>query len=284
MRLRSPCKINEFLKIVNGGLKRDDGYHEIITVMQTMNFYDEMEVCLLDEGGDVLEDILECDNEDVPRKKEENTILIAADLFRKETSVNRYFKVSLVKRIPLGSGLGGGSSNAATFLYAANRLCGTNLSDEKLAVIGAKIGSDVPFFLLCEGRGLCTGRGEQVLRMPRIKYLEYCYLVLSPKKLACRTKEIFEIFDSTKGDDGSGVVLGLFTNDLQSAACKKYPEFLGVFEWLKTKEYNNCYMSGSGSTIVAFHENFQESGQKICGDFELVSVECVYRDSNDGWW
>jgi 4-diphosphocytidyl-2C-methyl-D-erythritol kinase len=118
IRLRSPAKINLFLEPLR---KRPDGYHEIVTVMQTIDFCDELEIELVGEGL-----ALECAQADVPSGPE-NLVWRAADAFRVAAGVESGARIRLTKRIPLGGGLGGGSSNAAITLLGLNELVGRPL-------------------------------------------------------------------------------------------------------------------------------------------------------------
>lgn len=134
--------------------KRDDGFHEIFTVFQTVSLADELSF----EPADALE--LVCADTEVPSDTT-NLILRAAVALKPDGGA----RISLVKRIPMGGGLGGGSSNAATALIGLNRLWELGLDTNKLASIGAEIGSDVPFFL-SGGTGLGIGRGTDLELLP----------------------------------------------------------------------------------------------------------------------
>lgn len=152
IRLRSPAKINLFLEPLR---KRPDGYHEIVTVMQTVDLCDEVEIERTDPGL-----VLECDGADVPAGPD-NLAWRAAEVFLAESAVQSGARIRLAKRIPPGGGLGGGSSNAAITLLGLNELHGRPLGRRVLTRLGASLGSDVPFFLY-GGTALCRGRGERV--------------------------------------------------------------------------------------------------------------------------
>ncbi len=136
--------------------RRDDGYHELETVMLALRFYDELQLEAAEDG--VLE-LTVSGADDVPT--DERNLVIRAERLRTATGCSRGGKVRLTKRIPSQAGLGGGSSDAAAALVAGNRLWALGLSADQLSTIAATLGSDVPFFLAPRA-AVCTGRGEQV--------------------------------------------------------------------------------------------------------------------------
>ena len=148
IKIPSFAKINRSLKILG---KRPDGFHELVTVFQTVSIADELTFVLRDD----LDLAISCDNPDVPIDHS-NLVWRAADRLREVSGVNLGASINLVKRIPAKAGLGGGSSNAATTLLALNELWGTNLSFSALSTMAATLGADVPFFLT---GGTCLGEG-----------------------------------------------------------------------------------------------------------------------------
>ncbi|MDD5434566.1 MAG: 4-(cytidine 5'-diphospho)-2-C-methyl-D-erythritol kinase [Nitrospira sp.] len=152
--LKTPAKINLFLKITG---KRSDGYHDIFTVMQMVELWDE----LIIEPSNALEII--CSNND-ELSGDGNLIYKAALKLKEYSGVKAGARITLHKVIPVGAGLGGGSSDAAAALSGLNKLWGTGLSDTKLAVIGSGLGSDVPFFL--NGPvAIGQGRGDELISL-----------------------------------------------------------------------------------------------------------------------
>jgi 4-diphosphocytidyl-2-C-methyl-D-erythritol kinase len=154
--IEAPAKINLYLRI---GQKRPDGYHELESLFVPLAFGDTLRVELLDGEGPPL---IRMKGIGAGIRPEENILFKAVSLFRERTEFNRKLGIEVLKRIPLGGGLGGGSSDAAALLSALNRLSGAALSGEKLREIAEKLGSDVPFFLL-GGAALAKGRGEKLL-------------------------------------------------------------------------------------------------------------------------
>ncbi|MBC8205449.1 4-(cytidine 5'-diphospho)-2-C-methyl-D-erythritol kinase [bacterium] len=155
LTIQAPAKINIGLEA--GGL-RPDGYHEICTFMQTAACFDEIHISIADKFS------FSHDRADLP--SDENNICVKA--YRKLTGlIGQELPVSmeLIKRIPIGAGMGGGSSDAAAALKGINELYHLNFNDEELASIGVELGADVPFFIISKGSALCEGIGEKVTAM-----------------------------------------------------------------------------------------------------------------------
>jgi 4-diphosphocytidyl-2-C-methyl-D-erythritol kinase len=152
-RIVSPAKVNLHLEIYP---KRDDGFHPLLSVFQMVSLYDEIRVCSLKD-----KDVCTITGDfDFPAQ--ENIIAKCCGIFRKETGIRTGLSFTVRKRIPQGAGLGGGSSNGASVLRALNGMFAAGLSEEHLAGMGAKAGSDIPFF--CRAcAALVSGRGEAVL-------------------------------------------------------------------------------------------------------------------------
>ena len=149
----APAKLNLGLKILR---RRPDGYHDIVSVLQTVDLCDRLVFTPAAPG----ETLVRADHPDVPAGPE-NLVYRAVELLRRATGARHGVRVDLVKRIPTGAGLGGGSSNAAAALRALDRLWGTCLGPERLAALAAELGSDVPFFLT-GGTAVVSGRGERI--------------------------------------------------------------------------------------------------------------------------
>src|SRR5277367_135452 len=156
VRLRSLAKINLDLRVLH---KRPDGFHELRTIFQTISLADTIDV-QYQRGRSKIE--LES-NVDIPG----NLIIKAADLVMRALRANCRLRVRLTKRIPMGGGLGGGSSNAASMLLALPKLLGKGLPLEKLMELGTELGSDVPFFLL-GGTAIGLGRGTELYPLPDV--------------------------------------------------------------------------------------------------------------------
>ncbi|GHT74215.1 hypothetical protein FACS1894124_3790 [Spirochaetia bacterium] len=257
--ITAPCKINLHLKI---GGRRSDGYHDLLSVFAGLDFGDTL---WFDEGerGDSschIEMIGGNPSMAADLPLERNIIVRAAALFRECTGYDRALRVRLEKRIPLGGGLGGGSSDAASTLMALDALAGTALSRERLTAMAEILGSDVPFFL-CGGMALVTGRGEGIRPLPMPKMP--IWVVLVNPGFASGTAEAFALLDAARGQalpsalpGGRGAVLpeagsfyeatGELSGEALAAALGDHPaswpygnDFLPVF--LADRERGDVY-------------------------------------------
>ena len=165
--VRAYAKINLTLEVLG---RRDDGYHDIASILQTVSLHDTL---TFEEADDIT---LDCDRRELVTPH--NLVLRAANLLRDTAGVSRGTAIGLRKNIPVAAGLGGGSSDAAATLLALNRLWGLELTREDLLPLAARIGSDVPFFLY-GGTGRVFGRGERVQPLPPTD-LEWA-VVLTPQ-------------------------------------------------------------------------------------------------------
>ena len=247
--LRSPAKINLFLEPL---AKRADGYHEIVTVMQTIDLCDEVAIELTDDGIE-----LECDHPDVPSGPE-NLAWRAAEAFMADAGIKLGVRIGLRKRIPPGGGLGGGSSNAAIALLGLSELTGRPLTRGQLAEVAASLGSDVPFFL-CGGTALCTGRGEQVEAL-RPAPAFWVILVIAPFSVS--TAEAYRRFTFVLTHRQSArrilasvrrsdlrLLLGSLHNGLAEAVLSAWPPLRDLWEEVVSGGLPHPQVSGSGSTL-----------------------------------
>lgn len=186
----APAKLNLFLEILG---KRSDGFHDIITVMQTITLFDTIRVTRRPSGIEVV-----CEAEDVPAGRE-NIAWTAAEKALALLGTGEGVRVEIDKVIPAGRGLGGGSSDAAAVLKAVNALWGGQIDDGRLHAAAAELGSDVPF-LLKGGTALCRGRGEDVTAVETPLHMHF--VVLSPP-IFVPTGPLYEagnFADMTDGD------------------------------------------------------------------------------------
>lgn len=248
---------------VNFGLnvlpKREDGFHNIESIFQTIDLYDELFV-------DIREDeqcIIECDALELPKK---NTLTVSYEAFCEIAGLNvPGINVKLVKGIPSGGGLGGGSSDAAALVRALQKICGIKLSSFQLDYIANKTGSDVFFFMNCddEGKGcaLVSGRGEVVKNIIPRKDL---FLLLIFPELSSSTKEAYALVDDylmkknkVKGPSllqledvyNSNVKKWNFINTFTTVLSEKYKQIEAALSDLDKVGSEYVEMSGSGSTV-----------------------------------
>jgi 4-diphosphocytidyl-2-C-methyl-D-erythritol kinase len=244
MQVFAPAKINLSLKIFG---RRDDGFHEIETLIVPISLCDEMKI-EKNEGG--IE--FRCDDPSVPMS-DDNLVIQAAKGFFVATELEPAVSIELKKKIPYGAGLGGGSSDAASTLLALNHLFEANLTYDELAELGATAGSDVPFFVF-ESPAICRGRGEVVtpIQLPeRLSILLLKPAFVVPTQLAySRWQDSREIPDVPYA--AQQFADQTLINDLERPVFEKFVFLARLKIWLlKQPEVGAALMSGSGSTVFA---------------------------------
>jgi 4-diphosphocytidyl-2-C-methyl-D-erythritol kinase len=258
MRIISPAKINLHLRI---GPPGTDGFHPLLSWMCTVGLHDTIEMENSREPGVRLR----CDRAHVPVDGS-NLIVRAAEALR---NPQMGADISLQKRIPIGGGLGGGSSNAAFALVGLNKLWRLDRSTDQLAEIGARLGSDIVFFLHGPS-SVCEGRGERVteLQPPRPKVA-----VLIFPKLSMSTPKVYKRFDEMKLGSRCAVeehpdwhawqrlpardLLPLLENDLEAPAFSLCPALGELRQRLESQIGQIVRMSGSGSTLFTLADDFE---------------------------
>jgi len=259
---KSPCKVNLLLNVLG---KRPDGFHELETVLQPVNLFDEI---LCEHGSHGIQ--LTCNEPALPVDSR-NLVFRAADAFLKLHDPHTGVRIHLQKKIPLAAGLGGGSGNAATTLLALNELFDRPLSAAKLNELAASLGSDAPFFL--QNRpALATGRGEQIQPLDFFPALRdrafllihpgfgistvwaYQSLARFPAALNGKPGRAAELITRLQATNWPAVADG-FYNSLEAPAFEKYPVLALFQEFLRANGALAALMSGSGSTTFAVAEN-----------------------------
>jgi 4-diphosphocytidyl-2-C-methyl-D-erythritol kinase len=255
LNLFSPCKINVFLRITG---KRVDGYHDLASLFHVISLGDTIKFSL---SPTKTKDRLSTNVPGVPLD-ERNLIIKALNLYRRKTGTDNFFWINLDKKVPTGAGLGGGSSNAATALWAANQFSGCIASEDDLQEWSAEIGSDIPFFF-SQGAAYCTGRGEVVQDIPHALPTNLPMVLIKPKE-ECSTAEVYKRLrlELTSSTDPSilleqiaqnGISQDVCINDLESPAFEVLPSLKKLKKRIiaaSRGEYQAVFMSGSGSTIV----------------------------------
>jgi 4-diphosphocytidyl-2-C-methyl-D-erythritol kinase len=241
--LKSPAKINLFLRVLQ---RRPDGYHNLASLLQAVSLYDTLHFSLSDQ------DQLTCNKPEIPTDSK-NLVLKAADLFRRKTGLKFGLKVHLEKNIPHEAGLGGGSSNAASTLWALNQMHGFPASLEDLIVWSGDIGSDITFFL-SQGTAYCTGRGEI---MQTLDPLPNQKLWIAKPAEGLSTPAVFKALDwSTILSKDPLNCLEVFYkgmpdyfNDLEPTALQIKPSLRKVKENLLKIGFDHVMMTGSGTAF-----------------------------------
>jgi 4-diphosphocytidyl-2-C-methyl-D-erythritol kinase len=237
----APAKLNLFLHVVG---RRTDGYHLLQTVFRFIDFSDRLHFFLREDGNIKLRSPL-------PGVPEESDLCIrAARLLQRKSGVDLGVEIALEKRIPMGGGLGGGSSDAATTLLALNRLWGIGWKRDRLLELAPELGADVPVFIFGES-AFAEGIGEQ---LAPICLPAAWYLVLTPP-VSVSTAQVFTSKELTRNT--IPIKIPPFSvehghNDLESVVCRAYPEVAHYLEWLRPLD--NCRkaaMTGSGACVFA---------------------------------
>ncbi len=252
---KSHAKINIGLRIIN---KRPDGYHNLESLLQEISLHDD--ITIAKHGRDIR---LRCNDPAVPLN-DDNLCVRAYRLLQEHYGLKDGVEINIVKRIPVGSGLGGGSSNGATCLKAFNEIFRLDLKMNDLLVLASQLGSDVPFFI--PGKtALVQGRGEVVTPVPFLN--DYRILLVYPN-FAVSTAAVFKYFEFGLTENPIDIkfeavisrVGGLedlnryFYNDLESVVCNLYPELAEISRKLSESGAKFVSMSGSGSTVYALFE------------------------------
>lgn len=275
MHLRSPAKINLFLRVLG---KRSDQFHELASLFQAISLFDEFSLT------PSAHDSFECTDPSLPLDAR-NLVIKARDLFREKTGCYDPVKIVLCKKIPSEAGLGGGSGNAATALYGLNALFGAGRQEAELAQWGASLGSDVPFFF-SSGRAFCTGRGEAVEAAGGQTAPQ---LTLIKPSQGLSTKEVYGRFNQESASKEDPRLLlkshesgrGIYINDLEMPAFKASPSL----EQLKTAISHylpHVLLSGSGSCFFAegaLSESARKSLQAESYGLQFFEVAPVTRTS-----
>ncbi len=244
MKLSAPAKINLSLRIEG---RRPDGFHELDTVMTPVSLADEITV-ITSIGRRVR---VVCDHPDVPVGPE-NLATRAAHLFSQATGQQFAAEITIAKRIPMGAGLGGGSSNAATVLIALDTIFETQLGVERMEALAAQLGSDVPFFVR-SAPARCRGRGEIIepIGVPAMNLLlvKPPFAVETPWAYRHWKDSISLPGDCDETQDCRGLAV---VNDLERPVFEKFLLLPVMKKWLREQpETAAAAMSGSGSTMFA---------------------------------
>jgi len=262
----APAKLNLYLRVVG---KRADGYHDIETVMTTIDLYDTLVFSRTDDDQIQLAVRLASrlgnpvEAASIPTGPE-NLVVRAADLLRQATGTRLGARITLVKRIPSAAGLGGGSSDAAATLGALNRLWGCGVSAVELQVLASQLGSDVPFFLGETSTAICRGRGEILEPLPARSGLTF--VVAKPASglstpavyRACRAEpadhRLSHLLQALKFQRGDLAARHL-RNDLQSPAEQLNREVIHLACLFSEQEFGGHQLSGSGTAYFGVCKN-----------------------------
>ena len=274
--IKSYAKINISLNIKG---KREDGYHELDSLMVPIELHDSIVISSLvgkEDNFVTVDDFSELENR-------YNLVSTAINAMSERYGFKDKYRVFIHKVIPMQAGLGGGSSNAAFVMREVNSIQKLNLGEEELIEIATPLGADIPFFIRCKP-SRCGGIGEK-LEPLEIKN-NYYVLIVKPKK-GCSTKEVFKLADNKpsypqvdidkvvdalkEGDDDK--LAEYIGNSLEEAAISLNPEIQEIKDYLKAQGLKLVLMSGSGSSVFAL-----STDKSILSKIEKV----IYRE--DKWF
>ncbi len=245
LNCKSYAKINSCLHVIN---KRVDGYHNIESIFHTIDFYDTLNF----KKNHTKNISLDCSSRLIDRKS--NLVTKAFDIMLCRYDTVTGLDVYLDKVIPIGAGLGGGSSNAAVTLIAINKIFNLKLSNDTLKKIAIEIGSDVPFFIE-GGSSVVQGRGEIIKKIPYKK--KYFIIILS--EIDISTKKIFENLNPNVflPENSYSELTSSKFNSLEGSVLAEYPELKATKYWLST--FGSVRMSGTGSTLYIEYDNYENA-------------------------
>lgn len=280
-----PAKINITLDVIG---KREDGYHNVVMVMQAVSLFDEVTVTKNDKKNIEIKTNLNY----VPTD-ERNVAFKAAKAFFEKTGIkNDGIQIKINKKIPVAAGLAGGSTNAAGVIVLLNKLYNAGLSSEAMVQIGLSVGADVPFCLM-GGTALAEGLGEI---LTPLKALPQCFFVLAKPKQSVSTPEVYREIDKkqiTEHPDTNGVVDCLHNGDLNGIAKRLFNVMEGVsvkicpeIENLKSAILDfsplGVVMSGSGPTVFGVFDDEQKAKACLNGCKQLTAEAFICEPIHEG--
>lgn len=265
MEIKAYAKINIALDIVG---KRDDGYHLLRMIMQTIDLYDIIKIEKIDS-----EIKIKCNKNYVPTD-ERNLAYKAAKLFKETYSIKEGVYIDLIKNIPVSAGLAGGSTDAAAVLKLMNKIFNVNASDNELKKIAVKLGADVPY-CITGGTALCEGIGEKITQLKPFKDK---IIVLIKPPFGVSTKEVYNNFDLSKvifhpkiedlienmESDNIYFIANNMKNLLENVTLRKHRIISNIKEEVRLNGAIGAMMSGSGPTVFALFDDMLKA--QICYD------------------
>jgi 4-diphosphocytidyl-2-C-methyl-D-erythritol kinase len=284
LTISAPAKVNLHLAVKD---RRQDGFHNLESVFVALNFGDTLHFEPL-AGLKALEITMEDENGKLGLPVEENIIFKAVTLFREKTKVFQGMKIRVEKRIPLGGGMGGGSSDAASALLALNKAAGSPLSTDALLDMSAFLGSDVPFFVSGAAAAWVSGRGELIrpLAPPR------CFFVLVNPGVMSDTFEAYKLLDSVRSgnrepesEDGEAEVhefssipprnWSFFNDFLPVFQERENSAYVSIISRLKELKADFAGLSGAGSTcfgVFTEKDNAEKAAGALMKSWPFVKV------------
>src|SRR5580704_6615112 len=263
VRVPAYAKVNLRLDVLG---RRADGYHELRTIYQAISLHDTLELQTAREPG--IELRIAGNSELAGEPGQDNLVYRAVYELGREIGLRQGVRAVLTKRVPVGRGLGGGSSDAAAALLGLLRLTGKRIEAARLMEIAAKLGADVPFFLH-GGRALGIGRGDEIYPLPDVKRRHL--LVVSPHEIAVPTKDAYQWISEglsrelTNGEGPTKLLQfcalcwspqgGALSNDFEAAVFPRYPRLAAIKRELLQQGAAEASLAGSGSAVFAVYQH-----------------------------
>lgn len=273
IKVKAYAKINLLLDIVG---TRTDGYHDLFMIMQSINLYDDVTVAQTKSKSITIT----CDKPGIPLD-EKNIAYRAAVAFFKSVGIkNTGINIDILKRIPHGAGMAGGSADGAAVLVALNELTGAGLTDKELCEIGVKIGADVPFCIK-GGTLLAQGIGDV---LNKVKPLRQCHILIAKPSCSVNTADAYRQFDKygkTHTPDKLGMLYAMQSRDLNEICSKMenvFEQFISVENKVEIKSVMResgalgVCMSGSGPTVFGIFDN-KENAEKAAEQLTELAAE-----------
>ena len=256
IELKSRAKINLSIDVLG---KREDGYHLVEMIMQTIDLYDLIEINEKDNDQITIKST----SDEIPLDCN-NLVYKAANLIKKTFNINKGVEIHIKKNIPVAAGMAGGSSNAAAVLYGMNKMFDLKLTQTELMERGVKLGADVPYCIM-RGTVLAEGIGEELTTLTP---MPKCFVLIAKPPISVSTKVVYEALDSkelVEHPDIDGLIEGLEKRDLKTiASCMgnvledvtipMHPVIEEIKQEMKNAGALNAMMSGSGPTVFGLFE------------------------------
>ncbi|BCS81013.1 4-(cytidine 5'-diphospho)-2-C-methyl-D-erythritol kinase [Anaerocellum diazotrophicum] len=257
MKLKAYAKINLALDVLS---KREDGYHEIRTIMQTVDLYDIINIEKIEEDSI----IVTTSSENIPTDNK-NHAYIAASLVKERFNIKQGVKIHIEKNIPVSAGLAGGSTDAAAVLKGLNKIFELNLSEQQLMEIGREIGADVPFCLV-GGTALCEGIGEKVIKLKSAPQMN---ILIAKPEVYVSTQAVYEALDLSKIKKRANIeamisaieegnikeIAKNLCNILEVVTVNQYPVINKVKDIMRNNNALGTVMTGSGPAVFGIFGN-----------------------------
>ncbi len=257
LQLKAYAKINLGLDVLK---KREDGYHEVRMVMQTIGLYDVLKLTDIDEDDVEIES-----SQKIVPLKEDNIVYKACMLIKEEYGIEKGVKIYIEKNIPVAAGMAGGSTDAAAALIGMNKLFNLGISTGKLMEHGAKLGADVPYCIM-QGTALAEGIGE---KLTRLSPMPKCYILIAKPPVGVSTKMVYnnlnvegisyhpdidKLIEALSAGDLKGIT-DTMGNVLETVTIPKYPVIQEIKVVMRKAGAVNPIMSGSGPTVFGLFED-----------------------------